>query len=167
MHPQSHKCPAGWLGVSRRRVRRQGPEPHAPPSLDAGRPTKYNSGAGFARYHVPRQEVVFLPLYEYECTVCKHRFELLQKFSDKPAKVCVRCGKPVLRLISSPAIQFKGTGWYVTDYGTKSGTGFESKKKKARSSETTEKSETAPAASVETKPSKESSSTSTEKPATS
>jgi len=70
-----------------------------------------------------------LPLYEYECTVCKHRFELLQKFSDEPAKVCVRCGAPVQRLLSSPAIHFKGTGWYVTDYG-KSGSTAESKKSK-------------------------------------
>jgi putative FmdB family regulatory protein len=68
-----------------------------------------------------------LPLYEYECVACKHRFELLQKFSDEPAKVCVKCGGPVHRLLSSPAIQFKGTGWYVTDYG-KSGAASERKK---------------------------------------
>ena len=60
-----------------------------------------------------------MPLYEYACSVCKHRFELLQKFSDEPAKVCVQCGGPVVRLLSSPAIQFKGTGWYVTDYAGK------------------------------------------------
>ena len=69
-----------------------------------------------------------MPLYEYECTVCKHRFELLQKFSDEPARVCIQCGAPVIRLLSSPAIQFKGTGWYVTDYGGKSGVSSESKK---------------------------------------
>jgi putative FmdB family regulatory protein len=56
-------------------------------------------------------------LYEYQCTVCGHRFELIQKFSDKPVKKCPVCGKVVERLVSSPAIQFKGTGWYVTDYG--------------------------------------------------
>ena len=74
-----------------------------------------------------------MPLYEYECTACKHRFELLQKFSDEPAKVCVRCGAPVIRLLSSPAIQFKGTGWYVTDYG-KSGANAESNKPKTDNS---------------------------------
>lgn len=73
-----------------------------------------------------------MPLYEYECTVCRHRFEQLQKFSDEPAKVCVRCGAPVQRLLSSPAIHFKGTGWYVTDYG-KSGATVESKKTKDES----------------------------------
>lgn len=67
-----------------------------------------------------------MPLYEYECTKCKNHFEVLQKFSDKPAKTCPSCGAPAQRLISSPAIQFKGTGWYVTDYG-KSGGGAESK----------------------------------------
>ena len=60
-----------------------------------------------------------LPLYEYECSVCQHRFELLQKFSDEPASSCVRCGGPVARLISRSSIQFKGTGWYVTDYARK------------------------------------------------
>lgn len=70
-----------------------------------------------------------MPHYEYECTVCKHRFELLQKFSDEPAKVCIRCGAPVVRLLSSPAIQFKGTGWYVTDYAGKSGPSADNNKK--------------------------------------
>ena len=69
-----------------------------------------------------------MPLYEYECSVCKNRFELLQKFSDEPAKVCVRCGGPAVRLLSSPAIQFKGTGWYVTDYGGKSSVSAERNK---------------------------------------
>jgi putative FmdB family regulatory protein len=80
-----------------------------------------------------------LPLYEYECTACKHRFELLQKFSDEPAKVCVRCGEPVVRLLSSPAIQFKGTGWYVTDYAGKNSVSAEHNKENGqKSSETTE-----------------------------
>ena len=61
-----------------------------------------------------------MPLYEYECSACKKRFELIQKFSAKPAKVCIHCGGPAVRLLSSPAIQFKGTGWYVTDYAGKS-----------------------------------------------
>ena len=63
-----------------------------------------------------------MPLYEYQCKSCKHRFEVIQKFSDKPVKKCPKCGKnTVERLISSPAIQFKGTGWYVTDYAKRSG----------------------------------------------
>ena len=57
-----------------------------------------------------------MPLYEYQCKVCDHRFEVIQKFSDKPVKKCPTCGKTVERLVSSSAIQFKGTGWYVTDY---------------------------------------------------
>ena len=62
-----------------------------------------------------------MPLYEYECQACGKRFELIQKFSDPPAEVCRLCaGGPVQRLLSSPAIQFKGSGWYITDYADKS-----------------------------------------------
>jgi putative FmdB family regulatory protein len=58
-----------------------------------------------------------MPLYEYECKECGNRFEQIQKFSDPPLEVCPRCGEPALhKLLSSPAIQFKGTGWYITDY---------------------------------------------------
>lgn len=57
-----------------------------------------------------------MPLYEYECESCHERFERIQKFSDPPVEVCPACGGAVRRLISSPAIQFKGEGWYVTDY---------------------------------------------------
>lgn len=61
-----------------------------------------------------------MPLYEYECSDCGERFEVIQKFSDNPVKTCRICGgKKVERLISSSAIQFKGTGWYVTDYARK------------------------------------------------
>ena len=61
-----------------------------------------------------------MPLYEYECDACGHRFEIIQKFSDGPGDACPKCGKgPIQRLQSSPAIQFKGTGWYVTDYAGK------------------------------------------------
>jgi putative FmdB family regulatory protein len=61
-----------------------------------------------------------MPLYEYQCEACGQRFEVIQKFSDPPAETCRVCGKgPVQRLISSPAIQFKGTGWYITDYSQK------------------------------------------------
>lgn len=60
-----------------------------------------------------------MPLYEYECKQCGHRFEKIQKFSDEPEKVCPKCGGEVEKLLSSPAVQFKGAGWYVTDYAKK------------------------------------------------
>ena len=63
-----------------------------------------------------------MPLYEYQCDACERRFEVIQKFSDPPVEVCKVCGKgPVQRLPSSPAIQFKGSGWYITDYAKKPG----------------------------------------------
>ena len=65
-----------------------------------------------------------MPLYEYECESCGSRFEVIQRFSDAPVAACRRCAGPVHRLLSAPAIQFKGTGWYVTDY-RKSGSGKE------------------------------------------
>jgi len=62
-----------------------------------------------------------MPLYEYQCESCGKRFEKIQKFSDPPADVCAHCGKgPVRKLLSSPAIQFKGSGFYITDYAKKS-----------------------------------------------
>ncbi|MGE0592088.1 MAG: FmdB family zinc ribbon protein [Vicinamibacterales bacterium] len=61
-----------------------------------------------------------MPLYEYECESCHQRFELIQKYTDPNPDACARCGQgPVRRLLSSPAIQFKGTGWYITDYSNK------------------------------------------------
>lgn len=60
-----------------------------------------------------------MPLYEYECQKCGHRFEKIQKFSDKPITKCPQCGGKVEQLISPPAVQFKGSGWYVTDYARK------------------------------------------------
>ena len=63
-----------------------------------------------------------MPLYEYECTTNGHRFEVIQKFSDAPIETCPTCGSPVHKLISSPAIQFKGSGWYITDYAKKDST---------------------------------------------
>ena len=64
-----------------------------------------------------------MPLYEYECESCNHRFEKIVKYSDPPLDTCPTCGKgPVRKLFSSPAIQFKGSGWYITDYAKKSST---------------------------------------------
>jgi putative FmdB family regulatory protein len=61
-----------------------------------------------------------MPLYEYQCDACGRRFELIQRFADPPAQICAVCGAgPVRKLLSSPAIQFKGSGWYITDYAKK------------------------------------------------
>ena len=57
-----------------------------------------------------------MPLYEYECKKCHHRFEKIQKFSDPHVKKCPNCGGPIEQVISAPAVQFKGSGWYVTDF---------------------------------------------------
>ena len=68
-----------------------------------------------------------MPLYEYQCEACKRRFEVIRKFSDPELQLCSLCGKgPVQRLMSSPAIQFKGSGWYITDYSQKGKAGNES-----------------------------------------
>jgi putative FmdB family regulatory protein len=62
---------------------------------------------------------LLVPLYEYQCKKCRHRFEKIRKFSDRPIKKCPECGGPVEQLLSAPAVQFKGEGWYVTDYARK------------------------------------------------
>lgn len=60
-----------------------------------------------------------MPIYEYQCRKCKNTTEVIQKITDKPLTKCRECGGRLEKLISSPAIQFKGTGWYVTDYARK------------------------------------------------
>lgn len=92
-----------------------------------------------------------MPLYEYECPKCG-RFEVIRKFSDKPLKKCPTCGSAIQKLASAPAIQFKGAGWYVTDYAKKSSGGDSSPKSDSKESSSTKtdsaKSEaSAPAAS--------------------
>lgn len=62
-----------------------------------------------------------MPLYEYQCLTCGEKSEVLQRMSDPPLATCPKCGGEVKKLISSPAFQFKGTGWYVTDYAGKGG----------------------------------------------
>jgi putative FmdB family regulatory protein len=64
-----------------------------------------------------------MPLYEYQCQACGKKTELLQKMNDAPLAVCPECGGAVKKLFSSPAVQFKGTGWYVTDYKKGGGSG--------------------------------------------
>jgi putative FmdB family regulatory protein len=61
-----------------------------------------------------------MPLYEYQCESCAKRFERIQKYSDPPIETCPSCGAHVKKLMSSPAIQFKGSGFYITDYPKKS-----------------------------------------------
>jgi putative FmdB family regulatory protein len=61
-----------------------------------------------------------MPLYEYECKKCHHRFERIVKYSDPPMKKCPDCGGQVEQTVTAPAVQFKGSGWYVTDYAKKS-----------------------------------------------
>ena len=80
-----------------------------------------------------------MPLYEYECESCGKRFEKIQKFSDPLVDVCPNCGKgPVKKLLSSPAIQFKGSGFYITDYGKKGMTGSKDTKDVKDTKETKE-----------------------------
>ena len=67
-----------------------------------------------------------MPLYEYVCKKCKHRFEKIQKFSDRLVKKCPECGGPVERPLSAPAVHFKGSGFYVNDYNARKGGGSDS-----------------------------------------
>ena len=89
-----------------------------------------------------------MPLYEYKCDACGARFELIRKFSDPPLEQCTVCGKgPVEKLVSSPAFQFKGSGWYITDYARKSESGASAgsaeKGEKAEKATPAEKADTA------------------------
>jgi putative FmdB family regulatory protein len=106
-----------------------------------------------------------MPLYEYECEKCGHRFEKIQKFSDKMLKKCPECGGRIEQMISAPAVQFKGSGWYVTDYANKSqapspseGGGKDSKKDDRSKSEGSSKDSSAKESSSTESSSKESSS---------
>jgi putative FmdB family regulatory protein len=90
-----------------------------------------------------------VPLYEYRCTKCGHTFEKIQKFSDPHVSECPKCGAEVEQLISAPAVQFKGAGWYVTDYAKKSGSSS-SKTEASPSSES--KAETKTETKTESKP---------------
>ncbi len=87
-----------------------------------------------------------MPLYEYQCNNCGHRFEKIVKFSDEPIRVCPQCGQEAVeQLISAPAVQFKGEGWYVTDYARRNpagSTSSSSDKKTDVSASTETKSET-------------------------
>ena len=95
-----------------------------------------------------------MPIYEYYCPTCDRNFEKLRKFSDEPLTIHDECGGPIDRLLSAPAFQFKGTGWYITDYNKTGSSSPASSGGKEPTSETkTEtKSETKTDAKTETKP---------------
>ena len=76
-----------------------------------------------------------MPLYEYQCGSCGSVFEVMQKFSDQPLTVHENCGGPVQRLLSAPALQFKGSGWYITDYARAGKGGGGNGKTEAKSGE--------------------------------
>jgi putative FmdB family regulatory protein len=95
-----------------------------------------------------------MPLYEYQCEACGKRFEVIRKFSDPPLETCALCGKgPVQRLFSSPAIQFKGSGWYITDYAQKGKSGESTPSAKSDSDASNTKSSDAKKDSTTTTPS--------------
>ena len=70
-----------------------------------------------------------MPIYEYICEKCRKQIERIQRVSDPRCKKCPQCGGPLRKLVSSPAIQFKGSGFYINDYAKKSGAPAEGKKK--------------------------------------
>ena len=97
-----------------------------------------------------------MPLYEYECLKCGRRVEKIQKFSDPPLTTCKSCGGELQRLLSSPAIQFKGSGWYVTDYARKSSVdGSSSSSGASPSSEKKEKEASKPVEPAKATPNKD------------
>ena len=79
-----------------------------------------------------------MPIYEYECKKCRHRFERIQKFSDKPVTRCPECGGKVEQVLHAPAVQFKGSGWYVTDYARRGSAAQGESKSEAKAEEKTE-----------------------------
>ncbi|MFL6248632.1 MAG: FmdB family zinc ribbon protein [Thermoanaerobaculia bacterium] len=95
-----------------------------------------------------------MPIYEYQCNQCKERHEVIQRFSDAPLSHCPSCGGDMKKLPSSPAIQFKGSGFYKTDYASGSGASSSSKtetKSESSSPSTESKSETKTEAKSESK----------------
>jgi len=94
-----------------------------------------------------------MPLYDYRCQLCGETFEVIQKFSDDPLRVHEGCGGQVERLISPPAFQFKGSGWYVTDYarGNKGSSSTPDSGDSKAESKTETKSDSKPAATPTSK----------------
>jgi putative FmdB family regulatory protein len=86
-----------------------------------------------------------MPIYEYECRKCKAHTEAFQKVSDKPLTKCPKCGGRLEKRISAPAIQFKGSGWYVTDYAGKATKESDSTSEKTEKTDTKAANESSPA----------------------
>ena len=86
-----------------------------------------------------------MPMYEYECLSCGKRTELLQRFDDAPLSTCPACGGEVKKLISAPAVQFKGSGWYVTDYAGKGAAGSKTESSSSKESTGSKPAESKPA----------------------
>lgn len=93
-----------------------------------------------------------MPLFEYECQKCGQRTERIEKVAGPALQKCPKCGGKVERLISAPAIQFKGSGWYVTDYGKSSSSGSSSKESAGDGSKSESKTETKSDGKSESKP---------------
>jgi putative FmdB family regulatory protein len=98
-----------------------------------------------------------MPFYEYECTKCSHHTEIFQRISDKPVTRCEKCKGKMKRLISQSSFHLKGSGWYVTDYASKSG-GYDGKSSAKESCSSTDSAPDSPKeAKAESKPGKEAS----------
>ena len=87
-----------------------------------------------------------MPLYEYRCGTCGS-FELIRRFSDPPLELCPTCTGPIEKLLSAPAFQFKGTGWYVTDYGRKDGSGESKQDRESKKEGESKKDSSSPSSS--------------------
>lgn len=85
-----------------------------------------------------------MPIYEYECDDCKHRTELLQKLSDPPLEKCPECGSTVRKVVSAAGLQFKGSGFYITDYAKNNGQGTTTPKEEKNAEKSTSASESTP-----------------------
>ena len=103
-----------------------------------------------------------VPLYEFECESCHHRFERIQKFSDPLPEKCPHCGRgPIKKRLSTPAIQFKGSGFYITDYAKKSDADGREADKKGEAASSDTKTAAASSDSKDSKDSKDTSKSST------
>ena len=104
-----------------------------------------------------------MPLYEYECRLCSERVEILQRFSDPPYAHCPKCGGDMKKLLSSPAIQFKGSGFYKTDYPSSTASATSSSRDAKSESKGEGKSESKGESKADSKPESSASSTSESK----
>jgi len=92
-----------------------------------------------------------MPIYEYQCSSCHHAFDLIQKMSDEPVKICPQCSKETaVKLVSAAGFQLKGTGWYATDFKTQNKTEKKTTTSTTTTSDSSEKKTTEPAAPSKT-----------------